>query len=334
MLFTLNDSKKQEIGSLKRTTFHAIHWKEKDLENLIAANIETLIPENQLMVVSQETQWQEAADILAFDKDGGLHIFELKRWEGKQENILQVMRYGQKYGQYKYDQFQNMINKSPKFKAVDLATAHYQYFKESRDNPLEKSEFNRVQHLIIITNGTDWDTRNAIKFWHDSGLKIASLIYRVYSIGDKNILEFNPYNPGDEEIMDGEEGYYIVNTNLAWRPTAYLDMLNQQKAAAYGGRKFSIKRIKKGNTVFLYQNGVGVIAYGKTTDHYQTLGDDEIYVPVHFEWKIDPDKESDKAISAGEINTAMESQYSFRQTVFSIQEKMAIEIKQLASQKQ
>jgi hypothetical protein len=51
-------------------------------------------------------------------------------------------------------------------------------------------------------------------------------------------------------------------------------MLNNRLAAAYHDCKFTISHIKKEDTVFLYENGVGIVAIGKGTgevlkkDHY------------------------------------------------------------------
>jgi hypothetical protein len=342
MLFYLNNDDKAEIKSLKAGSFPAIGWKEKDLENLIANNLSQLIPESQLMVLFQEKPYREAADIYALDEKGDLYIFELKRWRGHQENLLQVLRYGQVYGQYSYEQLQDMLRIYEKMPTLDLAAKHYEYFKDtpkaSIKTKLEPPDFNKDQHFIVITNGIDADTRNAIKYWQDKGLKIDSIIYRVYSIGEKHILEFNPYNPEGEVIIEEEEGCFIVNTNLTWSEEDYRDMLQQQKAAAYGGRRFSIRNIEKGDTVFLYQNGVGVIAYGKAIDNYRSTYNskkklEEFYIPMRFDWQVDPDTEREKAVHAWEINRKLDSQYSFRQTVFIIPQKMAEVIKELANRK-
>lgn len=51
----------------------------------------------------QSRQWQEEPDLMAIDENGDLWIFELKAWESRQSNLLQALRYGQKYGQYDYD---------------------------------------------------------------------------------------------------------------------------------------------------------------------------------------------------------------------------------------
>lgn len=68
-------------------------------------------------------------------------------------------------------------------------------------------------------------------------------------------------------------------------------------------------------------------------DDYRAGGADELYVPLKFEWQVDPDKQSKKVVSAGEINAQVGSQYSFRQTVFAIQKGMADVLKTLIAKR-
>jgi len=196
-------------------------------------------------------------------------------------------------------------------------------------------DFNRQQHFVVITNGTDLDTRNAIKYWRDKGLLIESIVYWVYEIGGQYIFEFDPYNPEREVIMEEEGKNYVVNTNLTWSKTDYRDMLDNKKAAAYDERRYSIKNLKKGDTVFLYHNVVGVIAYGRVQGGYKEKFREhtkrkEYYVDLIFDWVTDPDKEPDKGVKAWQINKELGSQYAFRQTVFSIPTKTANAIKKLS----
>jgi len=335
MLFHLNDKEKTKIMPVMQKTFASIGWKEKDLENIIAKNMPRLIPQNQLLVLFQEKPFQEAADIYALDKKGDLYIFELKRWQGHQENILQVLRYGQIYGQYSYEQLQDMLRKYEKTSDLDLAEKHCEYFEEAIPHKLNKTDFNRQQHFVVITNGIELDTRNAIKYWQDKGLLIDSIIYWVYEIGGQYTFEFDRYNPEREVIIEEEGRNYIVNTNLTWSKTDYRDMLDNHKAAAYGSRRHGIKNLKKGDTVFLYHKGVGVIAYGKVAGKYKSKyredkNLEEYYVDLKFDWAIDPDKEANKAAKAWQINEELSAQYAFRQTTFSIPKRMANAIKKLA----
>lgn len=59
--------------------------------------------------------------------------------------------------------------------------------------------------------------------------------------------------------------YYLLNTNERYPFDDTSSMLNKCIAAAYGKRKEQIERIKSGDVVFLYQNKVGIIAYGFAT---------------------------------------------------------------------
>jgi len=148
------------------------------------------------------------------------------------------------------------------------------------------------------------------------------------------LLDFNPYNPEREVIIEEEEGCFIVNTNITWSNSNYREMLDEEKASAYYDRKNGIERIKKGDEVFLYHTGVGIIAFGKAIDNWKSkdiYGDknEEYYIKLRFDWKIDPDVEADRAVKAWEINNELKSGHRFRQTVFSISKEMAEVIKKL-----
>lgn len=60
------------------------------------------------MPISKERKFQEEPDIMALDTNGNLYIFELKRWQAKEENLLQVLRYGQLFGNSSYEDLDNM----------------------------------------------------------------------------------------------------------------------------------------------------------------------------------------------------------------------------------
>ena len=104
MLYQLSTGKNRgETTKAKRITLADINWLEKDLEALISKNINDLIYSNDLMTIFTERPWQEEPDILALDAEGNLYIFELKRWSAHSENLLQVLRYGQRFGRSDYD---------------------------------------------------------------------------------------------------------------------------------------------------------------------------------------------------------------------------------------
>ena len=327
MLFEISNKNKNDIQRISRTTLSSIGWNEKDLENMIAKNMVEVIPDDQLMPFFQERNFKEEADIFALDKDGNLYIFELKRVEGGLDAVNQIMRYAVKFGQYEYATLNNLFSKYQKGAVRGLAVTHRDFFELTDE--LNKEHFNRKQKLILVTNGVDYDALKGIRYWARQGVHIEVLTYFVYKIGDKFLFEIPKYNPeGDVLIDEYEEGYYIVNTNLAYSNTNYKEMLSEKIAAAYYGKKWSILNIKKGYKVFLYHTGVGIIAFGVAIDNYKAKEingaiEEEFYVPLRFDWSIDPDAERDKAISAWEINQALDSGHRFRGTCFSISPKMA-----------
>jgi len=94
----------------------------------------------------------------------------------------------------------------------------------------------------------------------------------------------------DTEEPDAEAAshFHILNTNKRHHIEDHERMLNEGVAAAfYDPWKFNIDRIQKNDVVFLYENGKGIVAFGKGTGktlktdhqgdpdecHYQKLSD-------------------------------------------------------------
>jgi len=112
MLYQLNSkTKKDQYKKVTRITLADIGWKENDLQNLLSKN-----------------------------------IFELKCWSGYSENLLQVLRYGQLFGNSDYDELNDLYRKYEKQPQVDLLSAHKSFFSLEDDEVIKKNEFNRKQH--------------------------------------------------------------------------------------------------------------------------------------------------------------------------------------------
>jgi hypothetical protein len=160
--------------------------------------------------------------------------------------------------------------------------------------------------------------------------------------GRTNATEFhdqsNPDDAAPETHIEGEPGFYIVNTNSRQNPDAWRDMLSTSKAAAYYDRKQTIAKIPQGAVVFLFQTHVGIIAKGKTTSAYQKTTcdgnpDEEFYVPLNMEWKLDEPGTWDRAVKASEIKEKMKKYHPFRGTAYRIPQDMAEAIDTIRSDK-
>ena len=145
MLYKLNVAEIESSERMKVKTPKDCCLKEKDIENFLKSRLGEVVSEDQLMLIGQERRGQEEADLLALDKDGILYIFELKRWESNQENILQVMRYGQIFGRYTYEELEDLAKRQQKLDGI-LKEKHKEYF--DLDKELSDSDFNKDQVFL------------------------------------------------------------------------------------------------------------------------------------------------------------------------------------------
>lgn len=339
MLYKLNVA---EIKSSQRVEIRAPQYfnlTEKDIENFLEPRLDEIVSEDQLMVIGQERPFQEEADLLALDKEGVLYIFELKRQESTEENILQVMRYGQIFGRYTYEKLEDLAKRQQKLDGV-LKEKHKEHFNLSKE--LSDSDFNKDQVFVLVPNGMDKDTISAVNFWSQKGIRIECSPYRIYDINGEPYIQFDTYNPGDEVIPEYNSRFFIVNTNKTYISDAWQDMINDGltgKASAFYIRKNSICKISRNSYVYLYHTGVGVIASGIATSDYKAMdykGDEneEFFVPLKFRWALSDEGQWDmKSPKAWEINEKWNSSYRFRQTVVAITQDMANAIDAIAEEK-
>lgn len=95
--------------------------------------------------------------------------------------------------------------------------------------------------------------------------------------------------------------FYILNTNKRHGSTDQKWMLTEGIAGAFHKPwKLNINRIKKGDVVFLYENGVGIVAYGRGTGSV-LFADYRGHVKEAHYQKLDGFKVLSKPLSAAEI---------------------------------
>lgn len=323
MLYKLNQTDNREkYQKVKRVTLAEIGWKEKDLENLISNNIQDFISGSDLMTIFNERVRQEEPDILALDSDGDLYIFELKRWSGKQENLLQVLRYGQLFGRSNYEDLNSMYQKYQRNSQVQLAQDHAAYFYGVRSAALLEDEFNKNQHFVIVTNGVDQETIESIIYWKKVGLNIDAIVYWVFEISDQYFIEFNTYSQIDD-FLEYENNCYVLNTDYRNNPAHHEAMLKEHKAAAYDcGWKEKIQKFQKGDTIFLYRSSIGIVGYGKA-DGVLNKADENGKTDYEYNMHLENFVALKEPISAEKMKEIAGCGFNFRQTLFAISEEAA-----------
>jgi hypothetical protein len=290
---------------------------ERGLQDILFKTLDRLFPDDELILLMQSRHWQEEPDLMAVDKNGHLYIFELKAWESHPSNLLQVLRYAQLYGPSKYPDLDSWYKEATD-SSQSLKVAHAAKFGID----ISEEAFNKQQVLVVMTNGLDYKTREAIQYWRSCRLDVRPWVYRVYDDQPNEILlEMSAFRVKDSPYEDIAEGYYILNTNISNAQTDHDDMLTNHKAAAYFDPwKYKIERLVKGDVVYLYQSRVGIVALGKADGKllkapYQgnpEHHDEEYYMKLLDFQKVNP------PMAAADVKRVTGVDYVFMQTMFGL----------------
>ncbi|MGA8156946.1 MAG: hypothetical protein WB822_12225, partial [Rhodoplanes sp.] len=135
-----------------------------------------------------------------------------------------------------------------------------------------------------------------------------------------------PFRTADDPLEDQAEGhgdgFYVVNTNIGNEPADDAAMLKEKKVAAFFAPwKLKIARLKRGDHVFLYRSGTGVVAIGKADGklrraayHGKAEHKDEEYAMALLDFAI-----VEPPLSAAEVKSITANPgLVFRQTMFSL----------------
>lgn len=299
---------KYENNTLKKLGYYSysdFQGKEKDLENLLAENLNDLYMEDaQLMPIFQERQLQAEPDLLALDKEGNLVIFELKRDEVQGDTTIQVMRYAQNYGQKTYLELNEFYQKykSKRDDKLSLKDAHKEAF--GLDKELDESEFNKRQKMVIVGNSLDISLIKAVEYWKSKKLNIDFLPYRFYKINDEIYFEFFA-KPYDYHLNIRYKKGIIFDTCRTYIESAVWDMFKKNKVSAYNSASNFIRSFNKGDYVFYYHKGWGIIGVGiiksSLPKEISSNGEIELYHTVKLLTPEISNESEIKCISANEI---------------------------------
>jgi hypothetical protein len=105
----------------------------------------------------------------------------------------------------------------------------------------------------------------------------------------------------DEVESSENSDFYLLNTNKGNNDTDQTMMLKEGIAAAfYDPWKYNIDHIKKGDVVFLYENSVGIVAFGYGTGSTLKQDHEGYKDECHYQ-KLEGFTVLEKSISAREI---------------------------------
>lgn len=288
MLYKLSSG----IDRIEPLRFHDFEGEdalEKQLENLIANHLlEVLYEGAPVLPIFQERNWQSEADIYAIDRNGDLVVFELKRAGAGRGALEQLLGYVEKASAWNYfalnKKFGEYLTKR-KGKSIELREAHRETF--GLIESLEDDQFNRNQRMYVVANSAEEDLIHAVSYWRNRGLDIEFLPYRIYQIGGERYFEFFS-KPFDVHPNPAHRKGVLFDTNasydIAGQPPWVEKMIMGRRVSAYGDIKGAVDYLQKGDTVFYYQKGCGVIAAARIIGNAPRdfAPDDERYWDVEF----------------------------------------------------
>jgi hypothetical protein len=287
---------------------------EKHLEDLLANKLAgVLFEDNELMPILQERSQQPEADIYALNEKGDLIIFELKRGAAGGDAVYQAMRYCETAAHWDFNTLQAKLATYSRDPSVRLREAHKVHF--GLEHALDESDFNQSQHLIIVgTAGSDDLIRN-VNYWKSKGLSVNFIPYRVFRIGDEDYFEFFSH-PYDRHANPAHAKGVIFDTNLSYDPESIWYMCEKDRVAAFGDIKGIVHSLSKGDVVFLYHKGEGIIAAGEVkSDVKEDAERDALYRDL--QWLTSkPVKETQyKSMPAWQIKQVMDRNFWWAKTM-------------------
>lgn len=121
--------------------------------------------------------------------------------------------------------------------------------------------------------------------------------------------------------------YVILNTNKRHSLTEHLNMVNNGIAAAFCNPwMFKIDTLKKGDIVFLYESGVGIVGMGKANGQLEIKDRGRDVAETHQQ-KL-TDYKTVKPLNASEIKKLTGTNMVFLQTMFRVAPKYGVLIEE------
>ena len=288
MLYKLS-SQIDRIEPLPFVNFQEAGALEKQLENLIANHLlEVLYEGAPLLPIFQERSWQEEADIYALDRNGDLVVFELKRAGAGRGALEQLLGYVEKASSWNYftlnQKFAEYLRKRIG-RVSELREVHRDTF--GLKEPIGDDQFNTRQRMYVVADSAEEGLVRAVQYWRNQRLDIEFLPYRVYELGGEKYFEFFS-KPFDSHPNPAYRKGVLFDTNASYDIAGQAPwierMISQKRVSAYGDIKGTVDYLQRGDTVFYYQKGNGIVAAARIVGNAPRdfEQDEERYWDVEF----------------------------------------------------
>ncbi|MFZ0962514.1 MAG: hypothetical protein WAO35_16585 [Terriglobia bacterium] len=246
--------------------------KEKDIQNWIAEKPELLFTNpDAVLVIGQAVSGKPMPDLLAVDSQGTLFVFEIKRDSSDRRAVGQLQDYAAALSEWTRDDFNRRWQQNPKAKGRNL----FEAFKDFSENSgFEEDEFLKNRRFFVLASAgsaEDESVKRIIRWLRDNyHVPIDFVPFQFYKRGRQHFLEIekidvDPMVSGRDEKWKGD---WSFNTNERYCPGSYKKMLKDGVIAVsgYWNTKEKLNGPRRGDRIFAYLNGKGIIAVGRMGD--------------------------------------------------------------------
>ena len=143
-------------------------------------------------------------------------------------DILQVLKYGQIFGQYNYKDLESFARKQNYVtisKEKSLRKVHQEWFNLKREETLEELRFNHDQVLVLITYSADTYAISAVEYWSKKGINIRCSPHSIYEINGEKYIQFDFKDPRGALMQNSGTEKVIVNSCIRYCADCWADMI-------------------------------------------------------------------------------------------------------------
>jgi len=172
----------------KRIGFEAVA-AERDVEDVIAADISMLDPDLMLIGRQVPTGHGKFIDLLAMDREGKLVVIELKRDRTPRDVVAQILDYGSWVEALAEDEIAQVFEAFLSKHRVDRAGRSLdEEFTEHFSGAAVPEVLNESHELLIVATELDDSTERIINYLTGYGVAINAVFFRFFRDGDREYL--------------------------------------------------------------------------------------------------------------------------------------------------
>jgi hypothetical protein len=168
---------------LHETTLALEGYVEKVMEGWLAANPHAVLPDGgKMLVINQETPFDNLTDILAVDEQGNVAVIEVKRGSAPRDVIAQTLEYASDVATWDYQRLNALAlayftQRDVPFES--LLAEHASYFGPAAKE-MDETQFNQRQRLIVVSESVEPKIERAARWLQTFGVSISCIAYTCY----------------------------------------------------------------------------------------------------------------------------------------------------------